>query len=97
MQRIIVDLPDPDGPQMTMRSPRIDLQIDVAQHMELAVPFVHADDVDGDIGVGDVHLGGVDLDLFRADGIFGGHDRSPCSLCSQRLWPVSSRRSMNIE
>ena len=24
MQRIIVDLPEPDGPQITMRSPRID-------------------------------------------------------------------------
>ena len=48
MQRIIVDLPEPDGPQMTMRSPRIDLEIDVAQHVELAEPFVHADDFDGD-------------------------------------------------
>ena len=47
MQRIIVDLPEPDGPQMTMRSPRIDRQVDVAQHVELAVPFVHADDLDG--------------------------------------------------
>jgi hypothetical protein len=29
MQRIIVDLPEPDGPQMTMRSPLQDGQVDV--------------------------------------------------------------------
>ena len=40
MQRIMVDLPEPDGPQITMRSPSRDGQVDVAQHMELAVPFV---------------------------------------------------------
>ena len=46
MQRIMVDLPEPDGPQITMRSPRIDLEVDVAQHVEIAVPLVHADDLD---------------------------------------------------
>ncbi len=50
MQRIIVDLPEPDGPQMTMRSPRMTLQVDVVQHVKLAVPLVHADDLDGDVG-----------------------------------------------
>src|ERR1041385_3032503 len=27
MQRIIVDLPEPDGPQMTMRSPRLTVRL----------------------------------------------------------------------
>ena len=27
MQRIIVDLPEPDGPQMTMRSPRMTFKL----------------------------------------------------------------------
>jgi hypothetical protein len=27
MQRIIVDLPEPDGPQITMRSPRMTLRL----------------------------------------------------------------------
>ena len=40
MQRIIVDLPEPDGPQTTMRSPCSTVEVDVVQHMELAVPFV---------------------------------------------------------
>ena len=46
MQRISVDLPEPDGPQITMRSPRHHRQVDVAQHVEVAVPFVHADQLD---------------------------------------------------
>ena len=36
MQRISVDLPEPEGPQMTMRSPRATVQVDVAQHVELS-------------------------------------------------------------
>ena len=51
MQRIMVDLPEPDGPQITIRSPRVTLQIDVAQHVEVAEPFVHADDFDRRIGL----------------------------------------------
>ena len=46
MQRIIVDLPEPDGPQMTMRSPFSTRQVDVLQHVELAVPLVHAAHLD---------------------------------------------------
>ena len=42
MQRISVDLPEPDGPQMTMRSPGRDRQVDVGQHLEVAVPLVDA-------------------------------------------------------
>jgi hypothetical protein len=49
------------------------LEVDVLQHVELAVPFVHADDLDGDIGVGHLHLVGVDLDLFGTDSVFDGH------------------------
>ena len=40
MQRISVDLPEPEGPQMTMRSPVRDLEVDVAQHVERPVPLV---------------------------------------------------------
>ena len=42
MQRISVDLPEPDGPQMTIRSPVATDEVDVAQHVELAVPLVDA-------------------------------------------------------
>jgi len=34
MQRISVDLPDPEGPQMTMRLAAPDLEVDVAQYVE---------------------------------------------------------------
>ena len=41
MQRIIVDLPEPDGPQTHDASRRVPtIEVDVLQHMELAVPFV---------------------------------------------------------
>ena len=33
-----------------------DLQIDVAQNVELPVPLVHVGDFDGDIGFGNLHL-----------------------------------------
>ena len=52
MQRIIVDLPEPEGPQTTMRSPRPTVEIDVAEHMKLAVPLVDADHLDGRFGPG---------------------------------------------
>ena len=55
MQRISVDLPDPDGPQITIRSPRLHGHVDVAQHVEAAIPFVHLADLDRDL-VGDLHL-----------------------------------------
>ena len=57
-----------------------DLEVDVLQHMEVAVPFVHADDLDGDVGVGDVHLLDIDLDLFGADGVFGDHASIPLAV-----------------
>ena len=38
MQRISVDLPEPDGPQITMRSPLGHREVDVAQHVE-ALPY----------------------------------------------------------
>ena len=37
-----------------------DLQVDVLQNVEVAIPLVHADDFDGDIGIGDVHLLRID-------------------------------------
>ena len=46
MQRISVDLPEPEGPQITMRSPRRDIEVDVAQHVKIAVPFVEAGNAD---------------------------------------------------
>ena len=91
MQRIIVDLPEPDGPQMTMRSPRMTLRLMSFSTWNSPYHLLHADDLDRDIGVGDLHLASVDLDLFGADGVLDGH-----AACSRfyRLWPVSSRRSM---
>ena len=47
MQRISVDLPEPDGPQMTIFSPCVDGQIDVPQNVELAKPLVDIDELDG--------------------------------------------------
>jgi hypothetical protein len=40
MQRIIVDLPEPEGPQTTTRSPFFTTRFDVVEHVELAEPFV---------------------------------------------------------
>ena len=68
-----------------------DLEVDVLQHMEVAIPFVHGDDLDRHVGVGDVHLLDIDFDLFGADCVFNDHEGGPRLY---RLWPVSSRRSM---
>ena len=56
-----------------------DAQVDVAQHVEIAVPLVHADDVDGDIGVAHVHLRAIDV-AIDDDG-FGGHSVTSCGRC----------------
>jgi hypothetical protein len=47
MQRISVDLPDPDGPQMTIRSPH-DGHVDVAQDVELTRTTCSCRDLDRD-------------------------------------------------
>ena len=47
MQRISVDLPEPEGPQMTIFSPCATHEVDIAQHVELAEPLVHAGNLDG--------------------------------------------------
>ena len=53
MQRISVDLPEPEGPQMTIRSPCGDRQVDVAQHVEIvAVPLVDLVEADDGFGHG---------------------------------------------
>ena len=57
MQRIMVDLPEPDGPQMTMRSRRITLRLMFAQHVEIPEPFVHVDDLDRHFVGGGCRLG----------------------------------------
>ena len=41
--------------------------------MEVTIPFVHANDVDRDIGVGDLHLAAVGVELFGPDGVFLCH------------------------
>ena len=51
MQRISVDLPEPDGPQTTMRSPAVHFEVDVRQHLELAVPLLDPLHADDDLGV----------------------------------------------
>jgi hypothetical protein len=65
MQRISVDLPDPDGPQMTMRSPRVDGQVDVAQHVERRHTTCSCRDLDRDL-VGDGHLRAVFVRCFAS-------------------------------
>ncbi len=69
MQRIIVDLPEPDGPQMTMRSPRITLRSMSLQDVKLAVPLVKAGDLDrhcvGELGRLDTERGLVHRGLVR--------------------------------
>ena len=61
----------------------IDGEIDVAQHVEFAVPLVHVDDLDRDV----VRL------IVRS---FLRRPLRPC-ITPRRLWPVASRRSMKIE
>ena len=55
-QRIMVDLPEPDGPHTTMRSPRMTLRLMFLQNVEVAEPLVHVDDLDGDIGIRHLHV-----------------------------------------
>jgi hypothetical protein len=40
MQRMVVDLPEPDGPHSTIALAHV--EVDVLEHVELAVPLVHA-------------------------------------------------------
>ena len=47
MQRISVDLPEPEGPQMTIFSPWSTVRLMFSQDVELAVPLVDADHLDG--------------------------------------------------
>jgi hypothetical protein len=61
-----------------------DVQVDVAQDVELAVPLVHAEHLDGGLGVG------IDR---RARGLGSGCRRHRC----HRVWPVASRRSTMSE
>lgn len=41
MQRIMVDLPEPDGPHTTMRSPGATSRLMLRSTVRLAVPLVH--------------------------------------------------------
>jgi hypothetical protein len=83
MQRIMVDLPEPDGPQITMPFAAADVEVDVAQNVELAEPLVHADHLHGGLGP-------------RVDG-GGGRGRQQQSPWGHRFWPAASRRSIAIE
>ena len=83
MQRIMVDLPEPDGPQITMRSLFVTREVDVAQHVEIAVPLVHADHVDRDVGL---ERGGLEPGIAR--GLL-------CHRAPHRRSPAASRASTN--
>ena len=37
-----VDLPEPEGPMTTTTSPRLHVEVDVLEHVQLAEPLVHA-------------------------------------------------------
>ena len=49
MQRIMVDFPDPDGPQTTTFSPCPTVEIDVVQHLHRAEPLVDVAELDAGI------------------------------------------------
>ena len=59
MQRIIVDLPEPDGPAMTMRSPLLTLRLMSLSTWKSAYHLLTPIMIDGDL-VGDLELAGVD-------------------------------------
>ena len=65
-----------------------DRQVDVAQHVEIAVPLVHADHLDRHLVL---ELGG-----FQAGGLEGSFGHRVVPLV-QRLWPVASLRSIHWE
>ena len=52
MQRISVDLPEPDGPQMTMRSPRATARSMSRSTWNCAVPLVDLAKLDDGFGHG---------------------------------------------
>jgi hypothetical protein len=58
-----------------------DLQVDIAQYMEVAEPFVHVDHLDR--GVAEIGLAVDMVKLERGDGILG-HEQAPsaCGRCS---------------
>ena len=64
-QRSSVDLPDPDGPMTQTTSPRVDRQVDAAQHLEVAEGLVQAADLDGRV-VGHVVLTAPPASALRA-------------------------------
>ncbi len=73
MQRISVDLPEPGRAGDDDALALVDREVDVAQHVELAVPLVHADDLDREF-VGDLEPVGIDmLELGSVDGMDFGH------------------------
>ena len=63
------------------------LEVDVLQHVEIAVPFVHVDDLDRDVG--------RSACASTCGSSSSGHDVLVLmALPPHRLWPVSSRRSV---
>src|SRR5690606_26716081 len=48
-------------------------QVDVLQYVEIAIPFVHVDDIDRHLRVGDMHLAGIDPDFVGSDRVFYDH------------------------
>src|SRR5690606_16413820 len=50
-----------------------DLQVDVAEHVEIAIPFVHGDDLDRDVRVRHAQFRAVDLDFLSGGNVLGSH------------------------
>ncbi len=86
MQRIMVDLPDPDGPQTTTRSPSATVQVDVAQHVQRAEPLVDLVQHDHRRGVGAV---GEAMAAFLAASWLSRIPTCRASLSAR--WRLSSR------
>ena len=93
MQRIMVDLPDPDGPQMTMRSPRMTFRLmsfsTWKSPYHLCMPTISMA-----TSVSEMCIFLTSTLISSALTAFSMTIKvSP----SYRLWPVSSRRSMYCE
>ena len=79
MQRIMVDLPEPEGPAMTMRSPRITFRL-MSRSTWNSPYHLFMSTISMATSVSEIANFWMRL-------------RLPCGFPSYRLWPVSSRRS----
>ena len=95
MQRIRVDLPEPEGPMTTTTSCLAHLQVDVVEGLERAEELVDALQLDDDVAL---HLGGIGEHL-----LLGVGHRVPTPSLLSRRWlsldivndPTQNKNPMN--